>query len=164
MSASAIQLKAWPSMLPALRGGLEGALAQGFGGIGAALPGGQQRFDEQRQPVVGLAEDDRRAPPGEHVGPQCLAVEGFPVHLGHRQGRGVEFGGHVELVEGALPLPLHGQQLKRKMRSAASPGLARTALWRSWRASSTLLPDGTFCSLDWVHGVGPGLVQPMRWC
>mgnify|MGYP007083009316 CR=1 FL=1 len=27
---------------------------------------------------------------------------------------GVEFGGHVELVEGAFPLPLHGQQLEQE--------------------------------------------------
>ena len=67
-------------------GGIEGALTQGFGGVGAALPGGQQRLDEQRQPVVRLAEDDRRAPPGKHAGPQRLAVKGLPVHLGHREG------------------------------------------------------------------------------
>ena len=34
----------------------------------------EQRLDEQRQPLLGLAEDDRRALAGEHLGAQLLAA------------------------------------------------------------------------------------------
>ncbi|MNX90869.1 hypothetical protein D3C86_1229350 [compost metagenome] len=93
---------------------VEGTLAQVFGqpALAAALP--QQRFDEQCQPFIGLAEDHRRARAGEHVGAQAFAAHGLAVHLLHGHGERVELGRDGELVERALPLPEHAQELRHE--------------------------------------------------
>ena len=74
----------------------------------------QQGLDQQCQPLLGLAEDERRLAPGEHIHTQRLALERLAVHLRHRQGFGVQLGGNLELGCGPLPLSEHRQQLKQE--------------------------------------------------
>ena len=74
----------------------------------------QQRLDQQRQPLLGLAEDHRRFLAVEHVVADRLAVHGVAVGLRHGQRLGIEVGRDVQLVERALPLAEHAEQLKQE--------------------------------------------------
>ena len=74
----------------------------------------EQRLDEQRQPLIGLAEDHRRFLPFEHVVADRLTAHRVAVGLRHGQRLRVEAGGDVQLVERALPLAEHAEQLKQE--------------------------------------------------
>ena len=74
----------------------------------------QPRLDEQRQPLIGLAEHHRRFLALEDLVANDFAAHGFAVHLRHRQGQRIELGGDLQLVQGAVPLPDDAEQLEEK--------------------------------------------------
>ena len=114
-SASAIHANGRPSISPCDVGASSNALARSScdrSGLAAAR--GEQRLDQQRQPLIGLAEDHRRLLPVEDVIANRLTAHGIAVGLLHGERFRVETGRHVQLIERALPLPEHAQQLKQE--------------------------------------------------
>ena len=68
----------------------------------------------KREPLLRLAEHHRRLLAVEHVAPDGLAPHRLAVGLRHGQRARVELAGDLQLVERALPLAAHAQQLKEK--------------------------------------------------
>ena len=114
-SASAIHSNGRPSIVAARgRRLLEGAQAKLLGMARLAASGEQPRFDQQRQPLIGLAEHHRRFLALEHLVADGFAAHRVAVHLRHRQRQRLELGRDLQLVEGALPLPDDAEQLEEE--------------------------------------------------
>jgi hypothetical protein len=103
---------------------LEGLVAQLQRRLGLAVAFAQQRFQQQGHPGLGLAEQHRHLLAGKHLLAQALALDGLTVGLHHGQGAGVHLAGDVELVEGAVPLAQHAQQLEQEHAQLGVAGLA----------------------------------------
>ncbi len=78
---------------------------------GELVAAGDQRLDQQGQPLLGLAEDHRRALALEHGLADQLAAQRVADHLAHGAGIALHVGDHVELGVGAFPLAEHAQEL-----------------------------------------------------
>ena len=116
----------------------------------------QQRLDQQRQPLIGLAEDHRRLLAVEHSSRIASQRTASPYSAPSASALGVEVGDDVQLVERALPLAEHAEQLKQEdAQLGRRPGLALTAAVRCLqrRRGSPALEGG--------FGVGLG---DRPWC
>ena len=76
--------------------------------------GAQARLDQQREPLIRLAEHHRRLLALEYLVADRFAAHRVAVHLRHRQRERLELRGDLQLVEGALPLTDDAEQLEEK--------------------------------------------------
>ncbi len=102
---------------------LESFAAQRRRLCGLALRIQRERLQQGRNPGQRLTEDQRRAQSFEDVAADAFALNGGRVGVFHRQCAGVQLAGHVELVEGAIPIARHHQQLRQEYAQLAVGGL-----------------------------------------
>ena len=114
-SASAIHSNGWSLIVPAVAGASAKAASRSRSRpFGLALPGHEQRLDQQRQPLLRVTEHERRLAAGEDLAAHGFTAHGFAIGLRHGERGGIEPAGHRQLVQRALPLPEHAQQLEQE--------------------------------------------------
>jgi hypothetical protein len=138
------------------RRNLEGAGAQFGGGVGTAFGVDAQRLDHHREPVVRLAQHQRRALAVEDLATQRFAAQGLAVGLHHRLGGRVEFQQHFQLRAGLDPFTLHAVQLEQEDPQVGALRLLLDHLAQFVEVRQRVGGGKLHRKIDRCHGHSPG--------